>query len=165
MQLDRYFEDLEAQFAFARSELGCDAPVCESNFVRVLRYGGITAELAMPILGCDFVAGITLGANVFRIFPFADITQLTFHTLKVERLENLRQLEFELWEYLALLKVPYEIQWTTRGDVVRRHGVVVEVLDRLLRIQITGAEQSISVPVLALAELQIDSVENSSDKI
>lgn len=165
MQLDRYFEDLEAQFAYARSEPGVEAPLGDANFARVLRRGGVPAELAMPILGSDFVAGMALGANVFRIFPFTEIRQLTFETLKAGRLENLRELHFDLGEFLTRLKLPFEIQWTTRGDFVRQHGVVVEVLDNLLRIQIQGIDHSVAVPLIALAELQIDSVENSNDKI
>ena len=165
MQLDRYFEDLEAQFAYARSDPGVEAPLGDSNFVRVLRRGGVPAELAMPILGSNFVAGMALGANVFRVFPFTEIRQLTFETLKAGQLENLRELQFDLGEFLNRLRLPFEIHWTTREDIVRQHGVVVDVLDNLLRIQIQGIDHSVAVPLIALSELQIDSVENSNDKI
>lgn len=164
MQLDGHLEDFEAQFAFALSESGGVAPLIEANFVRIVCLDGVPVELIMPILGFDFVAGMLLGATAFRILPFVQIRQLTFHTLKGGTLEALRELQSDLREYLDCLSVPFEIQWTTRGDLLRQQGIVVEVLEGLLRIQVPNNEHLIVVPLVVLAELQIDSVENSNDK-
>ena len=164
MQLDRYLEDLEAQFAFALSESEGSALLSEANFVRVACLDGARVELVVPIVGVDFVAGMALGANTFRIFPFVQIRQLTFHTVKGGRLETLRELHSDLREFLNRLNVPFEIQWSSRGELLRQQGIVVEVLEGLLRVQVAKSEHDIVVPLVSLAELQIDSVENSNDK-
>ena len=163
MHLDKLLEYLEAQFAFARSEPGVEQPLSETNFVRFARIGGASGELVMPILGADFVAGFALGASAFRMFPLAEIGRLSFQTLKGGRLEALREVEISLGEFLARLRLPFQIQWATRGEGFRQQGVVVEVLENLLRIQIKDLEHAIAVPFASLADLEIDAVENSSD--
>jgi len=166
MQLDNIFEDLELQFEAALESSRALAPLEKCNFIRVRSASGLFAELVMPVLGLDFVAGMSLGANNFQVLKLAGATGLEFQELTNIGLPTLRFLEVTLSGFLAKLPLPVEIRWRTitathPGESAR--GILTGVEGSIALIHELGARTPIGVPLDALFELRVISVENLSD--
>jgi hypothetical protein len=63
-------------------------------------------------------------------------------------------------DFLLNASLPSEISWSTIQAVETKRGVVIDVVGELLMINMLGFNTLIGVPVAALSELQIHSVDN-----
>lgn len=160
MQLDNIFEDLEAQFDFALESNTAKSPFETSNLARVRRHDGRTAELVHPVLGEDFIAGMVLGANAFRLYRLAGLSQLEFKTLVGLDLPAVQGTTLSSRGFLKNISLPSAIAWSTLDSVEVKRGVLAELVGDLLLINRLGIENPIGVPISALSDLQIDSVDN-----
>jgi hypothetical protein len=160
MQLDNIFEDLEVQFDFALETSSAKSTFESSNLARVRCQGARTVELIHPLIGSDFIAGMVLGANSFRLFRLASLTQIEFLTLRGIALGAVKTTGLSMRDFLLNASLPSEISWSTIQAVETKRGVVIDVVGELLMINMLGFNTLIGVPVAALSELQIHSVDN-----
>jgi hypothetical protein len=160
MQLDNIFEDLEAQFDFALESSATKSSFETSNLARVRRHDGRTAELVHPVLGEDFIAGMVLGANAFRLYRLVTLSQLEFKTLVGLDLPAVQCTTLSTRGFLANISLPSAIAWSTLEAVEVKRGVWLDLVGELLLINMLKIDDPIGVPLTSLSDLQIDSVDN-----
>jgi hypothetical protein len=160
MQLDNFFEDLEAQFEYQLDAARSQSTLEDCNLIRVKRLDGRAVELAMPLLGADFVAGMTLGANDFKIFRFSNLAQINFLKLENANLPKIRVMKMSFSAFLGQVPAPFEITWVTSGSPQVNSGMLIDQMGELLLLQVLHSTNVLGVPVTVVEELGIVSVEN-----
>lgn len=164
MNLDGIFEDLEAQFDSQLGAANSRQTFDESNLVTVWsRNQGAVCQLAAAILGVDFVAGMALGTNCFRLIPLVSVRNCEFAALKNANLPKCRFVEIQAAQFLARLPLPFSIQWRTSADAPVRHGNVSDLLGQCLCIEELGSTLLQAVPLHSLEFLELSNVENFGD--
>jgi hypothetical protein len=164
MNLEGIFEDLEAQFDAQLGAANSRHAFDESNLVTVWsRDAGTVCQLAAAILGVDFVAGMALGTNCFRLIPLVSVRNCEFATLKDASLPKCRFVEIEAAQFLARLPLPFSIEWRTSADAPLRHGNVSDLLGQCLCVEELGCASVQAVPIHSLEFLELSNVENFGD--
>lgn len=162
MQLDDIFEDLEAMFEGQLLATNTGTPMDACNLIRVRNNAGETFELALPILGDDFLAGMRLGANDFHVARYSTITRIQFVHLTDESIPLLRILDCDLDMFIGDLPKPLEFLWRVFGQKDYTAGILAQVVNSIVIIEQAGTASIVGVPLLALTELRVSSVESSS---
>jgi hypothetical protein len=154
------FEDLEAQFD-GYLTAGKQRGVFErSHLMRVWHQNGQSTELAAPILGPDFVAGMALGENVFRLIRLASVMRITLIELANSGVPESRYVTVPASEFLERLPLPFSIRWQPFDDALTRAVVVLDVLGQALVVESPKADHFQLVPLAAVAHLDFIDVEN-----
>jgi hypothetical protein len=160
MNLDDLFEDLEAQFD---GYLAADQQkgVFEgSHIMRVWLQNGQITELAAPVLGADFVAGMALGENVFRLIRLASVLKIVLIEVPKSGVPESRYVAVSASEFLERLTLPFSVRWQSFDDHLTRTMVVLDVLGQTLVVESAKPDAFQLVPLAAVAHLEFIDVEN-----
>ncbi len=163
MQLDHIFEDLEAQFDAELSASQPNSILDACNLIRVRRADGQMSELILPLLGVDFVAGMRIGFNDFQLLRLASASTLEFHRLKQLDLPTLKLTGINAGKFIRRLPVDLQVRWNSSGSSTLKRGTLVEVIGELLIFEVLGLEHPQGVPISAIEELLVGSVDNFSE--
>ena len=166
MHIEDIFEDLEAQFAAVASQKPRDSFTENIRSIQLKTASLMPRELIAPIIGVDFIAGLDPINPIWHIFPMQTICQVDFRTEGDAQLPKLRNFSIDFAAFLKTLPTPCSIRWRLAGtDDFVRSGHLHTVSQNLLFIyaspQRTAANSlPIAVPISALAQLSIESVDN-----
>jgi hypothetical protein len=165
MELDKFFEDFEAQFDAEIEAAQGGRPLRKCNLVRVFLPLGSYVDLVAAILGSDFIAGMALGGNDWRLVQLSVIDRLVFRKLNNVELPALRLVEHSANTFLEQFPLPLAISWLGQRTPSRKKGVLIGLQGECLLVEMVGAFDLIGVPLASIDILTIDSVENfgSSD--
>lgn len=161
MHIEDIFEDLEAQFAAAselkqRNNFTADARAIELRTASLM-----PRELIAPIIGVDFIAGLDAVNPIWHVFPMHTIHRLVFQAASDPQLPKLRNFALDFPSFIQNLPMPCSIRWRIAGtDDFVRSGQLHSATSNLLFIYTDSAERPIAVPIAALEQLSIESVDN-----
>ena len=160
MNLDDLFEDLEAQFDGYLTAAKPSGGLQRCHLMRVLHGGGQVTELAAPILGHDFVAGMALGVNVFRLIRLEAVARISLVELANSDVPAGRHVPLETVEFLERLPLPFSVQWQPIGDHLPETVTVLDLLGQTLLVESGKSSSYQLLPLAALAHLEFIDVEN-----
>jgi hypothetical protein len=160
MELDKFFEDFEAQFDAEIEASQVVGPLRKSNLVRVFWPKGGYVDLVAAILGEDFVAGMALGGNDWRLIPFGAVDRLGFRSLKNIDLPPVRLIEHSAPTFLEQFPLPLAVSWLTVRNPSIKKGILHGLHGGVLLLEALGAVDPVGIPLTSIETLHIDSVEN-----
>lgn len=160
MNLDDLFEDLEAQFDGYLSDSKRSSGLDRSHLMRVWHRGGQISELAAPILGGDFVAGMALGANVFRLIRLEAVLKIALIELTNSDVPKSRHVPLKAMEFLERLPLPFSLRWQPLDENLPGLVTVLDLLGETLLVESVHPENFQLLPFAAIAHLELFDVEN-----
>lgn len=160
MNLDGLFEDLEAQFDGYLSDSKRSSRLERSHLMRVWHRGGQISELAAPILGSDFVAGMALGANVFRLIRLEAVLKIALIELTNSDVPKCRHVSLGALEFLERLPLPLILRWQPLDDRMPGVVTVLDLVGSALLVESMHPEDFQLLPFSAIAHLELIDVEN-----
>jgi hypothetical protein len=160
MNLDELFEDLEAQFDGYLAESKGSAGLEHSHLMRVWHRGGQITELAAPILGTDFVAGMALGANVFRLIRLVAVSKIALIELTNADVPTSRHVSLETKEFLERLPLPFSLRWQPLHGDLPGFVTLRDLLGETLLVESNHPENFQLLPLSAIAHFELIDVEN-----
>lgn len=161
MHIEDIFEDLEAQFDAALTKGARDSFTDNVRALEVTTLGLNKKELIAPIFGKEFMAGLDSFAPVWHIYPMRVLRSIVFHSEIDKSLPKLRNLGADLESFLGSLPKPCEIRWRVLGGEEFLHtGQLHSVSRSLLFIYTPGSSMPIAIPISALEQISIESVDN-----
>ena len=160
MNLDDLFEDLEAQFDGYLAAAKTKDRLERSHLMRVWHTKGQVTELAAPILGDDFVAGMALGANVFSLIRLDAVMKISLIELTNSGVPNSRFVPVDATEFLGRLPLPFSLRWQPFGEKLSDVVVVLDLLGNCLLVESVRPEDYQLLPIRAIAHLELIDVEN-----
>ena len=160
MNLDDLFEDLEAQFDGYLGAAKTKGQFERSHVMRVWHHKGRVTELAAPILGDDFVAGMALGANVFRLIRLDSVLKVSLIELTNTKVPTSRFVPLETADFLGRLPLPFSLRWQPFGERISGVVVVLDLLGKCLLVESVLPEDYQLLPIQAIAHLELIDVEN-----
>jgi hypothetical protein len=164
MNLDDLFEDLEAQFdgylAASRPRGGLE----RSHVMRVWQKRELIIELAAPILGSDFVAGMALGSNAFVLIRLEAVVKISFIELANSDVPAGRYVPLTTSEFLERLPLPFSVRWFPFEESPPGVAVVLDLLGTTLLVDSAKPENFQLLPLAAIARLELIDVENFDGK-
>ena len=161
MHIEDLFEDLEAQFAAASQTEQRDSFTANAKAIELGTANLMPRELIAPIIGVDFMAGMDLVAPIWHLFPMRTIHKVIFHTDGDADLPKLRNFALDLAGIIQTLPTPCAVRWRVSGpDDFVRSGQLHNCTANLLFIYTESSPRPIAVPIAALEQLSIESVDN-----
>ena len=160
MNLDDLFEDLEAQFDGYLAADRQRGVFERSHLMRVWHQNGQSTEFAAPILGTDFVAGMAVGDNVFRLIRLAAVLKITLIEMPNSGVPESRSVTLCASEFLERLTLPFSVRWHPVDDEMTKSMVVLDVLGQTLVVESVQPDDFQLVPLAAVAQLEFIDVEN-----
>lgn len=161
MHIEDIFEDLEAQFAAASETQNRDSFTENARALEVSTSLLAPRELIAPILGQDFIAGLDSVAPIWHIFPMRTVHRMIFHSEIDSDLPRLRNFNIDIINFLNSVPTPCSIRWRVSGpDDFVRTGQLHTVTRSLLFIYLINTKRPIAVPIQAIEQLSIESVDN-----
>lgn len=161
MHIEDIFEDLEANFAAASEKSQSEDFFPKSRSIRITTKSMVTKELIAPMIGLEFVAGLDLISPIWHMFSMASLSQVVFLEDSDLSLPTLRRNEIDLRSFLEKLPTPSQIRWRVNGaEDYLSTGTLHGVAQGLLFIFLAGRSQEVSVPISAIEQLSIESVDN-----
>jgi hypothetical protein len=160
MNLDNVFEDLEAQFAGYLAGAEPRDLLERSHLMRAWQNGDRITDLAAPILGIDFVAGMVLGENVFRLIRLDSVLRIALRELPNSGVPKSRYAPVSASEFLERLTLPFSVRWQPIGDPMWQVMVVLDLLGQTLVVESVKPDDYQLVPLAAIAQLELFDVEN-----
>jgi hypothetical protein len=160
MNLDGIFEDLEAQFDGYLSANQQRGVLERSHVMRVWHHRGQISELAAPILGADFVAGMALGENIFRLIRLASVLRIGLTELPNSGVPESRYVSVSASEFLDRLTLPFSIRCQPFEDELAKSMVVLDLLGQTLVVESVKPDDFQLVPLAAIEFLEFIDVEN-----
>lgn len=161
MHIEDIFEDLEAQFDAAMQKSQRDS---FTQNIRALEINTITQmkkDLIAPIIGNQFLAGLDSVSPVWHVYPMRVIRNVTFHSEIDESLPKLRTLSVSLERFIDSIPKPCSIRWRVAfAEDFLHTGQLHSATSSLLFIYTIGSVRPIAVPIAALEQLIIESVDN-----
>ena len=133
--------------------------------MRVLHRSGQVTELAAPILGDDFAAGMALGANVFRLIRLEAVLKIYLIEVVNSDVPHSRYVPIEAIESLERLPLPFSIRWQPLADKFAGSVTVLDLLGKTLLVEALHPENFQLLPLGAIAHLDLADVENFGDNI
>lgn len=161
MHIEDIFEDLEAQFAAATEQTPIGCFTAGAKAIELKTGSMVPRELIAPIIGVDFMAGLDAVHPIWHIFPMRIIQRVIFYLEGDPQLPKLRNFEIEFAKFVQALPMPCSIRWRVGGneDFVRS-GQLHSASPNLLFIYTKSQTSPIAVPIAALEQLSIESVDN-----
>lgn len=166
MHIEDIFEDLEAQFdaEFNKSKRDSFTENVRAIIVRTIQQNN--KDLIAPIMGNEFIAGLDSISPIWHIYPMRALCSITMHSEIDESLPVLKNIGVDLAAFLESLPVPSSIKWRVSGiDDFLHTGQLHSISRNLLFIYPPGAAKPIAVPISALEQLSIESVDNLNGEI
>jgi hypothetical protein len=160
MNLESIFEDLEALIDAEVEASKAVGIIDETTLIRVHWPSGGSIELVAPLLGQDFVAGMAIGANDWRLVRLDAVERISFRTIKGGQLPRIRFFDQSRQVFLERLPLPLAISWSARGEAFQSRGILADISGSCLIVQVLGSLEPIGVPLASISMLRIDSVEN-----
>lgn len=161
MHIEDIFEDLEAQFYAAMQKSQRNSYTDDVRAIEIHLANNVKKELVAPILGKNFVAGLDALSPIWHFFPVNFVQKITLHSDLEETLPKLRNLAIDLESLLKSLPFPSQIRWRLAlNDEHLSQGVMTSISNGLIYISSVGAPRPMAVPVLALSQLSVESVDN-----
>ncbi|BDS50808.1 hypothetical protein [Rhodoluna lacicola] len=166
MHIEDIFEDLEAQFAAESIRKLRDNFTDNARAIELRTASLMPRELIAPIIGVDFMAGLDAVNPIWHIFPMRTIFRVVFHSEGDPQLPKLRNFALDFAGILKTLPTPCSIRWRIAGaDDFVRSGQLHSVTTNLLFIYTdtqpgVSPSRPIAVPIAALEQLSIESVDN-----
>lgn len=160
MQLDDYFEDMEARFEAELEATKQPKPIDSANLIRVIDKTEGFVDLVACLIGLDFVAGMALGRNDWQLVRFEAISEMQFNELRHVPIPKIRILELTVAEFLERLPLPLAIKLITIEVSTSRQCLLLELRGDCLITQSQGLATPIGVPLASVKHIHIDSVEN-----
>jgi hypothetical protein len=161
MHIEDIFEDLEAQFAAASQTKQRDSFTTNAKAIELNTSTLTPRELIAPIIGVDFMAGMDTLVPIWHFFPMRTIHKVIFHTDGDAELPKLRNFALDLAGIIQTLPTPCAIRWRVSGpDDFIRSGQLHNCTSNLLFIYTSAQHRPIAVPIAALEQLSIESVDN-----
>lgn len=165
MNLDDLFEDLEAQFDGYLAGANLSGFLHRAQLMRVWHRSGQITELAAPILGDDFVAGMALGLNVFRLIRLEAVLKISLIELANSDVPHSRYAPLEAIEFLERLPLPFSIRWQPIHEELAGLVTVLDLQGKALLVEALHPENFQLLPLVAIAHLDLADVENFDDNI
>jgi hypothetical protein len=161
MHIEDIFEDLEAQFAAASELRARDSVTAGARAIELKTASLMPRELIAPIIGVDFMAGLDAVHPIWHIFPMRTIQRVAFHIEGDPQLPKLRNFNIDFANFIQTLPKPCSIRWRVGGteDFVRS-GQLHTATPNLLFIYAKSETRPLAVPISALEQLSIESVDN-----
>jgi hypothetical protein len=160
MNLDDLFEDLEAQFDGYLAESKPTAGLERSHLMQVWHGREQQTQLAAPILGSDFVAGMALGDNVFRLIRLEAVSKIALIELADSGIPASRYVPLEASEFLERLPLPFSVRWQSLEYKLPGYLTVLGLLGQTLIVESVLPENFQLLPLSAVAHLELIDVEN-----
>lgn len=160
MNLDDLFEDLEAQFDGYLATSKQSGWLERSHLMRVWHRGGQITELAAPILGNDFVAGMALGANDFRLIRLEAALRISLVELANSDVPAGRRVPVDTPEFLERLPLPFSVRWQPLGGHTPENVTVLDLLGQALLVESGKTTNRQLLPLAAMEHLEFIDVEN-----
>lgn len=166
MHIEDIFEDLEAQFAASSEQKPRDSFTDNARAIELKTASLMPRELIAPIIGVDFMAGLDAINPIWHIFPMRTIHKVIFHSGGDLQLPKLRNFALDFASFIQTLPTPCSVRWRVSGnDDFLRSGQLHTATANLLFIYLPGnqgesAPRPIAVPIAALEQLSIESVDN-----
>jgi hypothetical protein len=160
MNLDNVFEDLEAQFDGYLADVQRRDLLERSHLMRVWQHRDRITDLAAPILGTDFVAGMVLGENVFRLIRLESVVRIALRELPNSGVPESRFAPVSASEFLERLTLPVNVRWQPVGGEIWVVMVVLDLLGQTLVVESVKPDDYQLVPLAAIAQLELFDVEN-----
>ncbi len=161
MHIEDIFEDLEAQFEAGLQKSQRDSFTGNTRALEIQTFSLMSKELIAPILGKEFLAGLDSVAPIWHIYPTKVIRKITLHDELDESLPRLRNLSVDLETFLGTLPMPCAIRWRMAGEEdYLTPGTLHSISRNLMFIYVSGSRRPIAVPIAALGQLIIESVDN-----
>lgn len=161
MHIEDIFEDLEAQFAAANQRTPRDSFTAGAKAIELSTGSTMPRELIAPIIGVDFMAGLDCVHPIWHVFPMRVIQRVIFHAEGDPALPKLRNFDLDFANFIQTLPTPCSIRWRVGGseDFVRS-GQLHGATPNLLFVYTKSQTGPFAVPITALEQLSIESVDN-----
>jgi hypothetical protein len=161
MHIEDIFEDLEAQFAAASETMPRDSFSAGAKAIELKTASIMPRELIAPIIGVDFMAGLDAVHPIWHLFPMRTIQRVVFHFEEDPQLPMLRNVNIDFANFIQTLPTPCSIRWRIGGneDFVRI-GQLHSTSANLIFIYTKSQTRPLAVPIAALEQLSIESVDN-----
>jgi hypothetical protein len=171
MHIEDIFEDLEAQFDAVNEKMTRDSFTANAKVIELKAASVIPRELIAPIIGVDFIAGLDPVNPIWHLFPMRYVSRVVFHDVGDAELPRLRNFSVDFADFVQTLPMPCSIRWRVDNadDLAPTDGLHWGQLHRgklhsatanLLFIYTDSQSKPIAVPIKALKELSIESVDN-----
>lgn len=161
MHIEDIFEDLEAQFAAVSETKPRDTFTQNARAIELNTSGLLKHELIAPIIGVDFIAGLDAVRPIWQVLPMRTVSKVIFHTDGDPALPKLRNFQVNLSGFIQTLPTPCSIRWRVGGaDDFLRNGQLHNATANLMFIYLPANSRPIAVPIEALEQLSIESVDN-----
>lgn len=160
MNLDNLFEDLEAQFDGLLAGTKPKTVLEGSHLMRVWHRREQITQLAAPILGFDFVAGMVLGENSFRLIRLDTVQRIALQRLPKSGVPECRLVSVSALEFMERLPLPFSVRWQTLDDCLWSVATVMDLFGQTFAVehQKSGGHQLL--PIVSIAQLELFDVEN-----
>lgn len=161
MHIEDIFEDLEAQFDAALQKTPRDPYTENIRALEIQTNHSIAKDLIAPIFGKEFIAGLDSVAAIWHVYPAHAIRKIVLHGEVDESLPKLKILAADLESFLRSLPMPCQIRWRLASNEDHlQTGVLHSVTQNLMFIYSPSSPRPIAVPIAALGQLSIESVDN-----
>ena len=161
MHIEDIFEDFEAQFAAASETQKRDSFTANVRVIEIKTSSHPSRELIAPIIGTDFIAGMDIHLPIWHFFPMRTIQRVIFHTDGDGDLPKLRNFALDFAGIIQTLPTPCAVTWRLGGlDDFLRSGQLHNATANLLFIYANSQHRPIAVPIAAMDQLSIESVDN-----
>lgn len=161
MHIEDIFEDLEAQFAAASQAHQRDSFTANAKAIEIYTSVNSLRELIAPIIGIDFMAGMDTVSPIWHFFPMRSVHRVVFHTDGEVELPKLRNFAIDFAGIIQTLPTPCAIRWRLGGsDDFLRSGQLHNATANLLFVYTNSQQRPIAVPIAAIDQFSIESVDN-----
>ncbi|MFM6971328.1 MAG: hypothetical protein ACKOWH_01910 [Rhodoluna sp.] len=161
MRIQDLFEDLEAQFDAAKSEIKKPSNLENVRAIQIKTTSLVPRELIAPILGLDFVAGLDPIAPVWHIYPNTSIKSVELGKDQNSDLPLVRTFAVDLSKFIEGLPRPCSIRWRTKGvDEYLQSGQFNDIAVNLMLVNTKASQNPMLIPFDSLYQLSVESVDN-----
>lgn len=164
MHIEDIFEDLEAQFAAASEAKKRDSFTANVKVIEISTSSNPRRELIAPIIGADFIAGMDIQLPIWHFFPMRTIQKVIFHTAGELDLPKLRNFALDFAGIVQTLPTPCAVTWRFDGlNDYLSSGQLHNATTNLLFIYANSMHRPIAVPIAAINQLSVESVDNLNE--
>lgn len=161
MHIEDIFEDLEAQFDAELQKSSRDTFTDNVRAIEVCTLNQVKRDLIAPILGDGFLAGLDVISPIWHVYPNKSLRNVVFHSEIDESLPKMRTVDIDLTTFLDSIPTPCSVRWRIHGAIeFLNSGQLHSLSGQFLFIYQVGATRPIAVPIVALEQLVIESVDN-----
>lgn len=165
MHIEDIFEDLEAQFAATLQESQRKSFFEDSNLVVLQTLDKQIFELVAPVLGNDFISGLSLRESIWHFYLLNAVAKLDFKKLTSQEFPPVRNTHASLGSFMEGLKTPCLIRWKLIGSDFYNIGTLQSAQSSLMEVCSSVDPKPFFVPISATSHISIHIVDNPSDQI